>query len=64
VVIITLVGWVTLLKSLFLLFLPPEMEARLFFEQIHYRDLFYVYTGISLVLGIFLTYSGFRSRSN
>jgi hypothetical protein len=62
-VVVTLVGWVTLLKSLFLLFLPPEVEAGFFLRQLHYPDLFYVYSGISLVLGIYLTYGGFRSTS-
>jgi putative exporter of polyketide antibiotics len=28
VVVVTLVGWITLSKSLFFLFLPPEMEAK------------------------------------
>ena len=64
VVVVTLVGWITLIKSLFFLFLPPEMEAGLFLGQLHYRQLFYLYTAISLVLGICLTYGGFRSRSN
>jgi putative exporter of polyketide antibiotics len=63
-VIVTLVGWITLVKSLFFLFLPPEMEARLFLEQLHYRQLFYMYTAISLVLGVYLTYGGFKSRSH
>ena len=30
VVIVTIVGWISLLKSLLLLFLPPEMEAGMF----------------------------------
>jgi hypothetical protein len=64
VVVVTLVGWITLIKSLFFLFLPPEMEAGLFLGQLHYRQLFYLYTAISLVLGVYLTYGGFRSRSN
>ena len=64
VVVVTLVGWITLIKSLLFLFLPPEMEAGLFLGQLHYRQLFYLYTAISLVLGICLTYGGFRSRSN
>jgi hypothetical protein len=64
VVIVTLVGWVTLIKSLFFLFLSPEVEAGFFLRQLHYQELFYVYGAISLVLGIYLTYSGFRSRSN
>jgi len=64
VVIVTLVGWITLIKSLSFLFLPPEMEARLFLEQLHYRQLFYMYTAFSLVLGVYLTYGGFKSRSH
>ncbi|MGA2646872.1 MAG: hypothetical protein ABSF15_19345, partial [Candidatus Sulfotelmatobacter sp.] len=38
VVVVTLVGWITLIKSLFFLFLPPEMEAGLFLGQLHYRQ--------------------------
>jgi hypothetical protein len=64
VVIVTLVGWITLIKSLFFLFLPPEMEAGLFLGQLHYQQLFYLYGAISLILGIYLTYGGFKSRSN
>ena len=64
VVIVTLVGWITLIKSLFFLFLPPEMEAGLFLGQLHYQQLFYMYGAISLVLGVYLTYGGFKSRSN
>jgi hypothetical protein len=37
VVIVTLVGWITLIKSLFFLFLPPEMEAGLFLGPLHYQ---------------------------
>jgi hypothetical protein len=63
-VIVTLVGWMTLLKSLLLLFLPPEMEAGLFLGQLHYQQLFYLYCAFSLVLGIYLTYGGFLSKSH
>jgi hypothetical protein len=61
--VVTLVGWITLIKSLFFLFLPPEMEAGLFLGRLHYRQL-YLYTAISLVLGVCLTYGGFKSRSS
>jgi hypothetical protein len=61
VVIVTLVGWITLIKALLFLFLPPEMEAGLFLGQLHYQELFYVYGAFSLVLGIYLTYGGFKS---
>ena len=64
VVIVTLVGWITLIKSLFFLFLPPEVEAGFFLRQLHYQQFFYLYTGVSLVLGIYLTYGGFKSRSH
>ena len=61
VVVVTLVGWMTLIKSLVFLFLPPEMEARLFLERLHYQQLFYFYWALPLVLGLYLTYGGFRS---
>ena len=64
VVVVTLVGWITLIKSLLFLFLPPEMEAGLFLRQLHYQQLFYLYGAFSLVLGVYLTYGGFKSRSS
>jgi hypothetical protein len=64
-VIVTLVGWMTLIKSLFFLFLPPELEAGFFLRQLHYQELFYVYGAISLVVGVYLTYhGGFKSTSH
>jgi hypothetical protein len=63
VVVVTVVGWITLIKSLLFLFLSPEMEAGFFLGQLHYQELFYVYGAVSLVLGVYLTYCGFRSRS-
>ena len=64
VVVVTLLGWMALIKSLVFLFLPHEMEAELFLGQLHYQQLFYVYAAISLVLGVYLTYGGFRLRSH
>ena len=63
-VVVTLVGWITLIKSLLFLFLPPEVEAGFFLRQLHYQELFYFYGAFSLVLGIYLTYGGFRSTSH
>lgn len=59
-VVVTLVGWITLIKSLLFLFLPPEMELALFLRQLHYQQLFYLYGAISLVFGVYLTYGGFK----
>jgi hypothetical protein len=64
VVVVTLVGWITLFKSLLFLFLPPEMEAGVFLGQLHYQQLFYLYGAFSLVLGVYLTYGGFLSKSH
>jgi len=64
VVVVTLVGWMAFIKSLFFLFLPPETEARVFLGRLHYQQLFYLYAAISLVLGVYLTYGGFRSKSD
>ena len=64
VVIVTLVGWITLIKGLFFLFLPPDAEAGFFLRQLHYQELFYWYGAVSLVLGVYLTYGGFTSRKH
>jgi len=60
--VITLIGWVTLAKGLVFLFLKPEQETALFLDTMQYQRLFYVYLSVSLVIGIYLTYEGFRSR--
>jgi len=60
--VVTLIGWVTLAKGLVFLFLQPEQETALFLDTMQYERLFYVYLSVSLVIGIYLTYEGFRSR--
>jgi len=61
-VIVTLVGWLTLIKGLVFLFLPPETAVG-FFGGLHYEQCFYLYAAISLLFGVYLTYGGFRSAS-
>lgn len=61
-VVVTFVGWLTLIKGLMFLFLPPALEAAFFLEKLHYEQLFYLYMAVSLVLGVYLTYGGFTSR--
>jgi hypothetical protein len=63
-VIITLVGWLALTKSLLFLFLTPAMEARIFLGQLHYQQFFYVYAALSIVLGAYLTCAGFTSSQH
>jgi vacuolar-type H+-ATPase subunit I/STV1 len=62
-VIVTLVGWLTMIKGLLFLFLSPEAAVGFFLGGLHYGQLFYLYTAICLILGAYLTYGGFRSTS-
>ena len=62
-VVVTVIGWVTLAKSLLLLFLSPAGAAGFFLGTVQYEQYFYFYAGISLILGLFLTFQGFRSTS-
>jgi hypothetical protein len=61
-VIVTLIGWATLIKGALFLFLSPEAEARVFLAGLHYETYFYLYAAISLLLGIYLAYGGFRQQ--
>ena len=56
--IVTLVGWVALVRSTVLLFLPSETIGR-FLKIIRYEQNYYVVTTIILILGAYLTYAGF-----
>jgi hypothetical protein len=63
-VIVTLIGWVTLLKGTLLLFLSPEAESAAFLDGLHFSQLFFVYCGIAFAMGAWLTWSGFSFRNN
>jgi hypothetical protein len=62
-IIVTLVGWVTLIRGLLLLSLSPEVLLGLL-GMIHFSELFYLYVSISLIVGACLTYGGFRPLRN
>ncbi len=59
-VVVTLLGWVTLLKGVSALVLPADLAMRAF-AGLHYDRYFYVYACIWLVLGAYLTVGGFRA---
>jgi len=59
-VIVTLIGWLTLLKGVMFWILPPATAAQFYLQQLHYVQLFYLYAGLSLVIGLYLTWGGFR----
>lgn len=60
-VVVTLIGWWMLIKGLLFFFLTPE-QMGIFLERIHYEQFFYPYIGISLLLGMYLSYGGLKGR--
>ena len=54
-VVVTLVGWISLIKGLILLFLPPA-GALAYFEAFRYAQFFYAYMSVTLIIGIYLTF--------
>jgi hypothetical protein len=61
-VVVTLTGWMMLIKGMFLLVLSPEGTYQFFLAGLHYEQFFYEYTAIPLVLGVYLTYAGFARQ--
>jgi hypothetical protein len=57
-IVVTLFGWSQLVRGLALLMLPAETQVA-FFQLMRLEDFFYLYAGIPLVLGAYLTYAGF-----
>ena len=62
-VVVTLVGWATLIKGLLFLFFPPGVESEFILSALRNPLLFYVWMTPSLVIGIYLTYRGFASKA-
>ena len=61
-VVITLLGWIILLRAVLLLFLSSETLASLL-AAIHFEDLFFAYISGVIVIGLWLTYAGFTSKA-
>ena len=60
--VLTVVGWLILIRGVVLLLLTPDTVAKLF-EMVRFADFFYLYDGIALALGLYLTYAGFRPQA-
>jgi hypothetical protein len=58
-ILVTLYGWIALIKGLLFLWLPPPAQAQ-FYGAMHLSQFFYEYLAISLVPGIYLIYTGFK----
>ena len=61
-VVVTIVGWASLIKGLLFLFFPPPAAVGIVVWGAAYDQYFYVDVIVAFVLGAYLTYSGFRSR--
>lgn len=57
-VVVTLVGWIALVKGLLLV--SPGMTIA-FWGSFRYEQLYYLYASISFALGSYLTYEGFTA---
>ena len=59
-ILVTLIGWVMLVRGVLFLFLPPEATLGIL-AAMQFEKLFYVYLAIPFVLGIYLTYLAFTA---
>jgi hypothetical protein len=61
-VVVTVIGWLTLLKGLMFWVLTPAAAADFYLERLHYAQFYYLYCGFSLAIGLYLTVAGFAGR--
>ena len=61
-VVVTLLGWVILIRGAVLLFLPHAATIRLV-EWLRVDQYFYVYLGFGSLLGLYLTIRGFLASA-
>jgi hypothetical protein len=60
-IIVTLLGWFILLRALLLALLPPESMLSLL-DAIGLERFYSIYMGGDVLIGLWLTYSGFKAR--
>jgi hypothetical protein len=61
-VIVTLVGWLTLIKGLAFLFFPPPAAVGIMVWGSAWEQYYFVDVALAVVLGIYLTYQGSKAR--
>jgi hypothetical protein len=59
-VVVTLVGWASLIKGVALLALPAGQMAKLY-EALRYERFHLAYVGVTLALGLYLTIAAFMA---
>ena len=61
-ILVTLIGWVMLIRGVLFLFLPPEATLGIL-AAMQFERLFYIYLTIPFVLGLYLSYLAFTAHS-
>ena len=57
---VTVVGWLTLIKGLAILAVPPAQMIKLY-DGLQYERFFFVYMGVTLALGFYLSVAAFSA---
>ena len=59
-VLVTLFGWLLVIRGLVLLLVPTEIFIA-YFQMLRFDDLFYAYAGITFLLGLIFSYAAFSA---
>jgi hypothetical protein len=59
-IVVTVIGWVILIRGTIVLFLSRDATARLV-DWFHFEEFFYLYLGFAAVLGLYLAVHGFSA---
>jgi hypothetical protein len=62
-ILVTLYGWVALIKGLLFLIFPTDAQTA-FFAALHFDRYYFGYLAIALVIGAYLIYGGFKPSAN
>ncbi len=62
-IVVTGFGWLILIRGLVLLLVPSEFLVA-YFQQIRFEDFYYLYAGLTFVIGILLSYVAFTARAS
>ena len=63
-VVVTVVGWLSLIKGLFFVYLLPYAGVECYLKVLQNPQLFYLCLVLWLAIGIYLTYGGFTAKSH
>jgi hypothetical protein len=62
-IIVTIIGWLTLLKASLFLLLPPGAADDFYLGILHFGEWYYAYAALSLILGLYLAVAGFSVKN-